>query len=264
VWPVRDTLLAHYGPQMLRPGEPSSMLASRFPLIYLFHRYALAAAVKVIGSATVPLSLAGDGQKPVNIWPVDNQKEALQLVLRALNPSEIAIPPALWRELAPSENRGRDPESFTSSAGYLFSPQDGARAVAEIVVGGLLDPQRMERLAVIADQDAAAPSPETVIGALVEAGFSSRVATPAENDLAEVMQSEIAERLMILASNNDATAEVRAAALAGINSVNSALGAAPQSAMARHLKHEITLYLQDPQTNIPKVKSSGAPAGPPV
>ena len=58
VWPVRDALLAHYGPQMLRPGQPNSLLASRFPLIYLFHRYALAAAIKVIGSATVPL-LAG-------------------------------------------------------------------------------------------------------------------------------------------------------------------------------------------------------------
>ncbi|HEY6183931.1 MAG TPA: zinc-dependent metalloprotease, partial [Terriglobales bacterium] len=60
VLPVRDTLLAHYGPQMLRPGEPNSMLASRFPLVYLFHRYALAAAINTVGSAKVPLSLAGD------------------------------------------------------------------------------------------------------------------------------------------------------------------------------------------------------------
>jgi len=65
VLPVRDTLLAHYGSRMLRPGEPNSMLASRLPLVYLFHRYALAAAINVVGSAKVPLSLAGDGQEPV-------------------------------------------------------------------------------------------------------------------------------------------------------------------------------------------------------
>jgi hypothetical protein len=264
VWPVRDALLAHYGPQMLRTGEPNSMLASRFPLVYLFHRYALAAAIKVIGSATVPLSLAGDGQKPVNVWPVNSQKEALRLVLQALNPSELKISPALWSALAPSENRGRDPESFTSSAGYLFSPQDGARAVAEVVVGGLLDPQRMERLAVITDQDTSAPSPEAVVSALVHAGFSTDAKTPEEKDLAGVVESEIAERLMILASDPEATPEVRAASLAGVNSVNNVLGAAPQSAVARRLKHEIALYLQNPQENTPKLKSSGAPAGPPV
>ena len=143
VFPVRDALLAHYGPGMLRPGEPNSMLASRFPLVYLFHRYGLGAAINVVGSAKVPLSLAGDGQQPVSVWPVEGQKEALRLVLHALDPAELAIPAELWSRLAPVENRDADAERFTSSAGYLFSPQDGARAVAEIVVGGLLDPQRV-------------------------------------------------------------------------------------------------------------------------
>jgi hypothetical protein len=249
---------------MLRPGQPNSLLASRFPLIYLFHRYALAAAIKVIGSATVPLSLAGDGQKPVNIWPVNSQKEALRLALQALNPSELKISPALWSSLAPTESGERNGERFISSAGYLFSPQDGARAIAEIVVGGLLDPQRLERLAVIANENASAPSPETVISALVNAGFTADAKTPAEKDLGEVVQSEIAERLMILASDGEATSEVRAAALAGVSSVNNLLGAAPQSAVARRLKHEIALYLRNPQENTPKLKSSGAPVGPPV
>src|SRR5215470_5719859 len=45
VWPVRNALLEHYGERMQRPGERASRLASRFPLIYLFHRYALGAAV---------------------------------------------------------------------------------------------------------------------------------------------------------------------------------------------------------------------------
>src|SRR5713101_6342848 len=171
VLPVRNALLAQYGPQMLRPGEPNSMLASRFSVVYLFHRYAVAAAINVIGSAKVPLSLAGDGQKPVSIWSADNQNEALRLVLRALNPTELEVPTEVWKALAPVENRDADPERFTSSAGYLFSPQDGARAVAEIVVGGLLDPQRMQRLAVISQQDAKAPSPSSVVSALVNAGF---------------------------------------------------------------------------------------------
>ncbi len=265
VLPVRNALLAQYGPQMLRPGEPNSMLASRFPLVYLFHRYALAAAINVIGSAKVPLSLAGDGQKPVSIWPADNQKEALRLVLRALNPTELEVPRELWKALAPVENRDADPERFTSSAGYLFSPQDGARAVAEIVVGGLLDPQRMQRLAVISQRDANAPSPSSVVSALVNAGFPENAKTPAERDLAGVVQTQIVERLMVLAANADATPEVQAAALAGVRDVQNAVkNRAGRDPVLQRLDHEITLFLQNPQQNTPKLKPSGAPPGPPV
>ena len=57
VLPVRDALLAHYGPQMLRPGEPNSMLASRFPLVYLFHRYALGAAINMSAARKFPCHL---------------------------------------------------------------------------------------------------------------------------------------------------------------------------------------------------------------
>ena len=265
VVPVRNALLTHYGPRMLQPGEPNSMLASRFPLVYLFHRYALAAAINVVGSAKVPLSLAGDGQSPVSIWPGDSQKEALRLVLQALNPAQLKVPAELWKALAPVENRDPDPERFTSSAGYLFSPQDGARAVAEIVAGGLLDPQRLQRLTVIAQQDANAPSPSSVVSALVNAGFSDRAQTPGERDLAGVVRTQIAERLMILAVNADATPEVQATALAGVREVQNAVKNLPGlDPVLQRLDHEITLFLQNPQQNTPKLKPSGAPPGPPV
>jgi Met-zincin/Domain of unknown function (DUF5117) len=262
--PVRDALLAHYGPQMLRPGEPNSMLTSRFAMVYLFHRYALAAAIRTVGSATIPLSLAGDGQKPVNIWPSAGQKEAVQLALQTLQPARLDVPSALWKELAPLENVSPDAERFTSSAGYLFSPQDGARAVCEIVVGGLLDSQRMERMAVISRQDAGAPSPAYVISAIVHAAFPGEAAKPEEKDLAAVVQTETADRLMILASDTSATPEVQAAALAGVEEVSNLLNRMPPGVTAQFLKREIQLYRENPHQNVPKLPSSGAPEGPPT
>ena len=265
VLPVRNSLLAHYSSRMLRPGEPNSMFTSRLPLVYLFHRYALGAAINVVGSAEVPLSLAGDGQQPISIWPAESQKQALQLALSALNPSLLNVPAEVWKALAPVENRDSDPERFASSAGYLFSPQDGARAVSEIVVGGLLDPRRMQRLAVISRQEAQAPSPGSVVSALVASAFSETAKTAAERDLAGVVQTEIAERLMILAANSEATPEVRAAALAGVREVQSAVKKnAARGPVLEQIDHEIILFLQNPEQNTPKLKSSGAPAGPPV
>jgi Met-zincin/Domain of unknown function (DUF5117) len=265
VLPVRNSLLAHYSPRMLRPGEPNSMFTSQLPLVYLFHRYALGAAINVIGSAKVPLSLAGDGQQPVILWPAESQKEALQLALSALNPSQLNVTPEVWKALAPLENRDADAERFTSSAGYLFSPQDGARAVAEIVAGGLLDPRRMQRLAVISRQEPSAPSPESVISGLINAAFSDSAKTPAERDLAGVVQTEVAERLMVLAANSEATPEVRAVALVGVREVQNAVKKnTARGAGFEQIDHEIMLFLQNPEQNTPKLKSSGAPPGPPV
>jgi hypothetical protein len=262
MWPVRDALLAHYDRNLLRPGEPVSRLASRFPLIYLFHRYALGAALNVVGSAKIPASLAGDGQVPVSVWPVASQREALQLVVRALEPKELEVPASLWKLLAPPEADRTDAERFTSSAGYLFSPQDGARAVSEIVIGGLLDAQRMERLAVIAHESPGGLSPAHVVSALVSAAFPGNAAAHTF-ELGEAVQSEVAERLMLLSSEASATSKVQSAALAGVFDIQKIVHGRSDPA-SRRLSREIELFLSNPQQNAPKLKPSGAPPGPPV
>ena len=117
----------------------------------------------------------------------------------------------------------------------------------------------------ISRQDAQALSPGNVVSALVTAAFSDTAKTPAERDMAGVVQTEVAERLMILASNSDATPEVRAVALAGVREVQGAVKKfVARGPVIEQLDHEIVLFLQNPEQNTPKLKPSGAPAGPPV
>jgi hypothetical protein len=123
----------------------------------------------------------------------------------------------------------------------------------------------MERLAVISDENPGALSPENVVTTMVRSAFSVSENTPAARDLAGVVQTEIAERLMILAVNPAATPEVQAAALAGVHQAqDAARGRIAQDPILARLDHEISLFLQDPKQNTPKLKPSGAPPGPPV
>jgi hypothetical protein len=123
----------------------------------------------------------------------------------------------------------------------------------------------MQRLAVISRQDSQAPSPHSVVSALLTAAFPGNSRTPAEQDLAGVVQTEFAERLMILAGNSEATPEVRAVALAGVRELqNTIKGRSADNAVMQQLDHEIMLFLQNPAQNTPKLKPSGAPPGPPV
>jgi len=259
---VRNALLERYGTGRLRVGEPASDLTSRFPLIYLFHRYALAAAINVIGGAKIPPSITGDGVEPITVWPAAGQREALRLALKALEPGEMEIPPRLWKLLAPPEPGREDAERFGSSGGYLFSPHDAARALSEIVSGGLLNSRRLARLFILTHEQVGAPSPEEVVGGLVRAAFAGGEKGPG-SDLAGVVQTDVAERLMLLSADPGATPEVQAAALAGVEDVRRRVQAG-SSPLWRRLSREIGLFMTDPRQNAPQIKSSGAPPGPPV
>ncbi|MGZ4818355.1 MAG: zinc-dependent metalloprotease [Terriglobales bacterium] len=260
--PVRDALLKNYGARMLRPGQPTGDLSSRFALVYLFHQYALSAAVNVVGSAKVPPSLMGDGQVPLEVWPEASQREALRLLMKALAPGELQVSPSLWRLLAPTPSH--DPETFRSSAAYLFSPQDGARAVCEIVVGGLLDRARMPRLVTIKSENTSSLGPEEVINELIRASYTAHPANATATGLAGVVQTEVAERLMILAADEQASGEVRALAMRGVRDIQKTIAGPERDPVRERLKTEIQLFLQNPSQNVPKLKPSGAPTGPPV
>ena len=264
VLPVRNALVAAYGPAMLRKGEPASKLAARFALVYLFHRYALGSAINTVGSAKIPPSLAGDGQKPMEVWDPQSQREAIRLCLQALRPDQMEVPSRIWNSLVQHENRDLDPEAYKSSAGYLFSPYDGARSIAEIVFGGLLDPERLARADSIHHFDKVSPSAEEVISALVKNTFPV-AGSPAtkSSDLADVVQDQLADQLMILAADENATPEVRSEAWTGVSSVYAAAKANRNGATG-NLARRIEAFMRDPRQNVPKLKSSGAPPGPPI
>jgi len=270
VLPVRDALLASYSRSMLGNEEPESKLAARFALVYLFHRYALAAAINTVGSAKITMGHGPDtdSRRPLEVWDPKSQREALRLCLEALRPDRMEVPSRIWNDLLQHENRGPDPEAYKSSAGYLFSPYDGARSIAEIVFGGLLDPERLARADSIHHFNQAAPSAEEIISTLVKNVFVAAPAgtqnsEPKSTDLSDVVQNELADRLMILAVDDNATPEVRAEAWAGVNGIYTR-EKAHGSGTAVNMARRIEAFTRDPKQNVPKLKPSGAPPGPPI
>jgi len=70
--------------------------------------------------------------------------------------------------------------------------------------------------------------------------------------------------LMVLAANSEATPEVQAAALLGVHEVQGAIKTSAKSPTLQRLDREISLFLQNPSQNTPKIRPAGAPPGPPV
>jgi hypothetical protein len=111
--------------------------------------------------------------------------------------------------------------------------------------------------------DTASPAADEVVSMLVKSTFASTATPPKSSDLADVVQNELADRLMILAADDNATPEVRSEAWTGVNSIYSQTKTS-QNGSARNISRRIEAFMRDPKQNVPKLKPSGAPAGPPI
>ena len=101
----------------------------------------------------------GDSLPVTRIIPAARQRRALELLLDAIQPAELAIPERVLAELAPTPfGYDADPRGFRSPAAPAFNQLGAARTLATQVVGGLLSADRAARIAALADRDPTLPT----------------------------------------------------------------------------------------------------------
>ncbi|HBY62558.1 MAG TPA: peptidase, partial [Solibacterales bacterium] len=144
---VRAAAMARFGERNIRLGMPLSNLEDTLVPLYLGHRYQLEAAAKSIGGLNYRYALRGDGQmQPAIVAPAE-QRRALQALLTALAPEQLALPESLLKILPPrAEGYERSRESFRHRTGLTFDALGPAEAAAELTLSLLLNPERAARL----------------------------------------------------------------------------------------------------------------------
>ena len=220
VMSVRRVLVERFDEQAIEEGEAMWRLGERFVPVYLHHRFQLDAAIKAVGGMEFRYGLRGDPLPVTEIIDGGRQRRALDLLIMALSPRELAIPERVLRMLAPRPFGYQDiPISFASRAGPAFDQIGVARTVADQVLGGILDPQRMARVAAFHQRDASLPTPEEVVERLIDGLWSAP-----SGALARVPQRALVDGLIDLAADDGATVEARAAAEWGLRRVAALAG----------------------------------------
>lgn len=213
---VRRVALARFGERNVRRGDPIALLQERFAPVYFMHRFALNAATKTIGGMEYSNPVRGDGQQATRPIPGDRQRAALAILIDALNPRELAIPDTVLTLMAPDANEVTPPvELFGSRSRPAFDELGAARTLAQMIVDGILQPDRAERLVSFASRGTD-PRPLT-LGATIDDLIANTWrappgSSPKHGAIARVVQRAIADRLLRLAADTSAAAEVRAMA----------------------------------------------------
>ena len=147
---LREAALARFGADSIPVGAAFSDLQEALVPVYLFHRYQVEAAGKLVGGADYRYPRRGelaDGERPLRAVPPARQRAALAALLRTLEPQRLALPPDLLAQIPPKaygHRRGR--ESPPARTGALFDPLSLAEGAAGHTLQVLLHPERLARL----------------------------------------------------------------------------------------------------------------------
>ncbi|WP_462170929.1 zinc-dependent metalloprotease [Pseudoalteromonas xiamenensis] len=146
---IRQKALSRFGIENLKNGEALSQLEERLVPLYLFHRYQVEAAVKLIGGEDYSYEVREEGQTPHGIQVVARERQlaALKAILKTLTPKELMIPESVLA-LVPPKAYGeyKTRESVVGRTGLSFDAMALPEVAAAQSLSLLLNPERVNRL----------------------------------------------------------------------------------------------------------------------
>ena len=241
VMKVRAAALRRFGENNIREGAPVATIEDVLVPIYMYHRYQVEAAAKVIGGQDYTFSLKGKGDRNPQVVSPEEQRRALAAVLDTLKPEALAVPESLLR-LIPPRPPGfqRTREDFRIRTQPVFDALAPAEAMADHVSGFLLNQERAARLVQFHARDPRNPGLGEVIDRILSATWKAPAATGYAGEIQHSVNSIVLLDLMGLASGERASNQVRAIASLKLDELKNWL--ASQSRLAADENHRAFLF----------------------
>jgi Met-zincin/Domain of unknown function (DUF5117) len=213
VMKVRAAALRRFGENNIREGVPMATIEDVLVPIYMYHRYQVEAATKVIGGQDYTFSLKGKGDRNPQIVSPEEQRRALAAVLETIKPDALAVPESLLR-LIPPRPAGypRTREDFRIRTQPVFDALAPAEAVAEHVSGFLFNQERAARLVQFHARDRRNPGLAEVIDKILLATWKAPAAAGYAAEIQRTVDMVVLADLMTLASGDRGLNQARAIA----------------------------------------------------
>jgi hypothetical protein len=266
---IRKAALSRFGEQAIKRDAPMATIEEVLVPLYLHHRYQIEAAASALGGIYFTYAMRGDGREPVRFASGAEQRAALDALLAALKPSELALPRELLEKIPPRPSGyGTTRELFPRYTGQMFDAITPAVVAANLTVGYLLDDERAARLVQQHALDPNLPGLDAVIDRLASAAFGADAANAYEAEIARAVQRVVIEYLMTLSSSADMP-QVRAIATQKLQQRQRRLASVPAtngpaSAHASLLASEIRRFLDRPFAPLTRIEIPIPPPGAPI
>ncbi|MDB5240671.1 MAG: peptidase, partial [Spirosoma sp.] len=221
VMEVRNVALGNFSEAKIPVGMPVATLEEVFVPMYMFHRYQVEAAAKVLGGQVYTNALRKEpsavaAQPVLSLVPASEQNRALSALLATLDPTFLAVPGRVLALIPPRPFRF-DPnprEVFKRHTGLAFDALAPPEAAVGLTLRMILNPERCARLAQQKARDPKLPDLNDVFdqlhGAIVKSPMLSK--TDYLGDIARLTERMYIDQLIRLATGKDTDGSVRAVA----------------------------------------------------
>lgn len=270
VMAVRKLALANFGLNNLAANRPLSDLQEILVPIYLFHRYQVTAAGKLIAGVDYHYGIKNDGLPSPQAVSKARQTNALEQLLATLQLANISLPKPII-DLIPPKAYGsaRTRESAPTQIDLVFDPTTLASANIQHTLDIILNKQRLNRIALQWSLDQAPWSLPQYLKAIVEQTVKQTPNSPQQQLLYQRLAAATIEQLMALLTDKKSSIEIKSAVLVAINDIGNWLSVTmlqkhdfPEAALAL-FKHHLDWYLEHRKW-LPMVEKVKMPPGSPI
>jgi hypothetical protein len=210
---VRAAALNRFGENNIREGAPMATLEDVLAPLYMYHRYQVEAAAKLVGGEDYTFSLRGQGDRNPQIVAPEEQRRALTTVLNTLKPESLALPESLLRLIPPRPpGYPRTREDFRIRTAPNFDALAPAEAFANHVCDFLLNQERAARLVEYHARDPRYPGFDEVLDKIIAATWKTPSGNGYNAEIQRTVNMVVLLDLMSLASGERASNQVRAIA----------------------------------------------------
>jgi hypothetical protein len=268
---VREVALARFGERNIAAGQPLALLQEVLAPIYLWHRYQVDAAVKTLGGVDYAYAVRGDADAAAKLVDPALQRRALGALMRAIRPETLDLPEGALRVLVPRPfGYGNNREMFQGQTGLVFDPLAAAATAADLVLAGVLQPERLERVVDLHRREASQPALEEVLDTVVSTAFPAKPPVAERSaEIGRMVQRVAVDRLVALAADDGTPYPVKVRAEATLRQLARRLaqpGATGAEAAHRALlRRDLERYLERREWQPQQlVKAPDAPPGMPI
>ncbi|MEE8378033.1 MAG: zinc-dependent metalloprotease, partial [Candidatus Aminicenantaceae bacterium] len=272
VMKIRAIALRNFTEKRIPIGAPMATLEEALVPTYMFHRYQVEAASSKLGGLYYNHTLRGDTQKSPFIVPADEQRRALDSLLKTISPKNLAIDEKLLSIIPPRPPGYRqNRELFPGHTGSTFDPLAAAESAANLTVGLILQPQRASRMVDYHSRDKNIPGLSEMLDRLILATWKSQEKQGTLAEIQRVVNNVVMLNVMRLAVEESAIPQARAIAFLKLEDLKNwlikdyyAVDDKDQKAHYFYAASQIKLFLENPsqiKLTLPLSSPPGAPIG---
>ncbi len=221
---VRSIALDNFSLDAIKDNRESSALRSVIVPIYLYHRYQIAAAAKLVGGYQFDYARKGDGRERGAAVADDRQRAALAALVETIDPAALDLSDETLDLLTPEVSSFASfasSEAFKSDTGAMFDLMRAADAAGDITIRALLNPARLARLVETERRTPGALNVEDVLRAIEAQLF--RAQSGRLSEIAHVLQNRFVTTLIDVSANKETPALVKARTNAYLKGLSSRL-----------------------------------------